>query len=444
MIFLKSLFVFIPTLILLLIITYVYTIATWFIVNNFRFVFWYLRDYPRMSYEEKRATSGTYKKMLFDNPFLFKKGTSSTKFFKIATLLFLVANFILFFNMYNHYNAEDSPYAKSKPYLISASVANVYSVGVSEMSPPFVLHVYYGYAYIEKIKQFLFDSASEHMPKESAEKAFWEAKLFFYPYAKHHYRYLKYYYIKDFEVRRRYKHDEFGEKLNRLWELLETMQEKKMEDKSLEIDMISLMPLFLDYYISNELYVVPYDITLMPDIQTSLYLELSPQMERRHKLMRKWMDELKEIFLHDSRFTKIVDKTPQIVILNEWVALMNMHSFISAAINKRTFSCDTPLLFEYIDRRNNFIKVEGDIKEPFEKLYERKKLKFILNMKSELKDSFQGEFARRVLEEFCQVEVAGVSRNYQPNPKHEGYFGNVMDRTGVYAREIKILKEMFR
>ncbi len=66
----------------------------------------------------------------------------------------------------------------------------------------------------------------------------------------------------------------------------------------------------------NELYVVPYDTTLIPITnQTTLYLAVNPELERRHKLIKKWTDRLKETFLHDSLFMKIVDKTPQIVIL---------------------------------------------------------------------------------------------------------------------------------
>lgn len=447
--FLQSILIFIPTLLLLTFITYVYAIVVWFIFNHLRYVWWYLTVYPRMSYEEKRQTPGTYKKMVFGNPLLFKKSEPTTKYFKLLVIVYFVANIILFANMYRHYETKNPEAQKSRPYLINASVANFYSVLFAKVAAPYALQVQYGYRYVDAIKRFLFDKAEKTLPMGNAEEAFWKAKLFFYPYALHHYRYLSkipFSLTNDFQGMRRYKHEEAGKGLNEIWQLMETMQTKKMRDEALEVEMVSLSPLYLDYYFSNKLFVVPYDTTLIPGNKTTLYLTTNPEMVRRIALIQKETDTLKNLFLHNPRFMPIIEKNPRVLILTEWIALMNMSNLIIQKINQQTFSCQDPLLREYQQRREDFMEASGDLKAAYEKLYNGsiEDMKFILEMKSGLKDSSQGEFGRRVLDKYCQISVRGVSKDYVPNPKYSNSFNNMLYDKGVFAREVKILEEMFR
>ena len=426
--FITSLSLFIVCLILLSILFYINIGVIWFVLNNLRFffvkIFKFLKaigpflislmvTIPKDKTLKKKELS--YLEMVIPSFLILKGDLRRIKFFKFIMSLFLVVNIFLFLLYYSYYTKGNVVYSKARPYYIVANLVNFWSIELAYRtgSPSMILN----FPQLRWMKQRLFDKASQHIPAESGERAYWESKLFFLASAKYNYPYhpgFKPGGKNTLKIREKF--------MNHLWYLIERTQVTTIADKEIEKEILKDMHELLAYYYNQT--------QSLMNLSSSNMLGEKGVNSRRDKILmwtKRWLKRYSD--LDDGRSTEGRER----VFFTELLLLSNMDDIIISSINKRMFSCSSPILREYQEIRNSHVKSERS--RYFLKKVLKRKIYYLVEWKYNYANSYSAEFTRRVLEKYCGLEIYG---------KSQWCFSDILKDNFWYEEEKKILKEMFR
>jgi len=354
------------------------------------------------------------KNIFIEDLFFTKQKYRNRSILKIGIGLFFVVNFLLFVYFYNNYINNETKHHKAKSYYVVGMVPHTYSVALGNLITPLYPALLGLNVPIRKMKEILFKKGMDYIPKDDAERELWEYEWFYYPYVGNSYDMWGEYVRKDNlggDIHAQKNHYiYFKHKLDYLYTLMDAINKKSMNDETLSIDSKLSFGHMARYYFMNEKYLAPYE-ELNRDTLASFpkFLKKDNTLLERRENIKEWLFKTKDALEKMPKFQENVVENQKKLLLNKAILdstlLLYLEVSIIADIHKNSFSCDNKTILDYQKIRRNFLE-DSTLTKLLDLGYQEDWFRIY----SVTVKNTQSEFIRQLLNQECQIDVPGHSR----------------------------------
>lgn len=392
MTFLKALFLALVVTLTLFIIVYIHIVIALSIYNLARY-----------KVKEKK------------NPFLYGWEYKGKSVLKLFASIFILLHFLLFIDYYRSYINEKTKYHDAKVYYAVGLIPHTYSVLLGQFVTPLNPLFLSITKPTNAMKEYLFEKGIQHIPNTDAERELWEYEWFFYPYAiRFSDMYDRYYYGRNewgdpSSKITRETHNYMYARIERLYEIIEALNTKKIDDLYREADSIKKLPLMVYYYDRKAQFFVYHKLVDWAELQRDKkkqWISITISEVRDTKFI-EWLQSLSSRMDHHIQFQEWGDENFKALFKLEATRQMILLDFLESAMYNKiktyNFHCNNEVTQDYIKLRNkffgknsvlNFLAAKGGKEEA-------------LWMYDSARNTTHSYFFKLILKKYCATEVYG-------------------------------------
>jgi len=392
MTFLTALILVVPIIIVFFIIVYFHTLVVYNLLIFFIDKFTFSKD-----------------------PFLSKWKYKGKNVLKMSFAFFMFFHLLLFVDFYRTYINENTKYHDAKVYYVAGMIPQTYSVLLGRFVTP-LNPLFLGITKpTNTMKEYLFEKGSRLIPDTDAEKELWEYEWFFYPYMirmsamydSYHRSYGRWH---DGVNISKETHNFMYKRLERLYEIITALNEKKIADLYRDADAMKKLPLMALYYKdksqflfrdysmdskSLKLFILE-DLYGNREIQLINWLQLIPDKMDTQMQYQEWGNANLKALLK-------VEATRQQVVLDL------MQGTLYDEIREYKFRCNSAITQAYVKLRNRYMMGgENSILDALARNGGEKDALAMYEYSISLLSG--GEFFRVTLKEYCSINVLGKGK----------------------------------
>ncbi|MGE3612530.1 MAG: hypothetical protein AB7G20_03465 [Sulfurimonas sp.] len=390
MTFLKALFLALVVTLTLFIIVYIHIVIALSIYNLARY-----------KVKEKK------------NPFLYGWEYKGKSVLKLFASIFILLHFLLFIDYYRSYINEKTKYHDAKVYYVVGMIPHTYSVLLGRFFTPLNPLFLSITKPTNAMKEYLFEKGIQHIPNTDGERELWEYEWFFYPYAiRFSDMYDKYYMKRLYPTAQISKgtYDYLYKRSERLYEIIEALNTKKIADLYREADSIKKIPLMAYYYREKAQWLSqPTPTNIISEVEKMKIWEESGALERK---IKEWLQALPNRMDYQMQFQEWGNTNLKALLkveaTRQFIVLRLMQDELYREIYANKFHCNNETSRDYINLRNRFIMGgKNSILDRWSNIGGSKEA-YILQ--GDFKDDSNSDFFRVILKKYCSVEVLGISK----------------------------------
>ena len=413
MIFLKTLFLTLLVIVILLLIVYAHIVLVIGIYNLVRF-----------------------KKKDKINPFMYGWRYKGRSVLKLFVGFFIMIHLMLFADYYRSYINDHTKYHEAKVYYVAGMLPHTYSVVLGRFTTPLNPLFWSITKPINALEKYFFEKGSKLIPDTDAERELWEYEWFFYPYTIHFWDMYDKFYMKKTvptdKISKQTYHYLYA-KVNRLYEIVEALNTKKMDDPYREASALREMPLMAFYYREKAPWLAetPY---ITEENKKALWQKYG---EKEIKL-KEWLQTIPSKIDHQMQYQEWGNSHAKSFLkteaTREYIVLQFMQDELLDDIRKNQFHCNSEKTKAYVNLRNRFMM--GGKNSILDRLVNYGGKKHALYLYNDLKNSDNSYFFQLMLKKYCSLDVLGVSK-YQTDIRDSRLIGT----NGRFEDLIKILDQ---
>ena len=276
------------------------------------------------------------------------------------------------------------------------------------------------------LQRLIYHYGEQYLPAGDGEIGVWEDLWFSYPYIR---RMHKPYGTHDFEP-------SYGMRnlLDRIYTSLEMMATKPLADQQMEQEKALLnFPRIALYFFLNQSYYVDKYFGGRSEL-----LQRQSQVQKDAHLYA-WIRDLRHRWEQAGLYTTVIEEQPKVEITRQMLEIGLGDALIYASIFSGEFSCENPLIPEYLEARRVFVdpKASGYIWGHFY-AQDPQQAEDLYSMAI---DGYATSFTKYILEHYCGYQVPGEERYYGKNDKEFFKKDRLPTITRVFQQELKIIEE---
>lgn len=422
--FLHALGLAIPIIILFFIIVYAHIVLGLFIYNQ------------GLSFYDALMNKSTEK----SNPFLYDWKYKNKSVLALFFAFFMLFNLLLFVDFYRSYINDKTKYHEAKLYYVVGMIPHTYNVFLGRLTTPLNPLFLPLNKPANMIKEYLYEKGSRLIPDTDGERELWEYEWFYYPYAirfSHMYDSYHSSYGRGDPTSKITKetHNYQYRKLERLYKIMQALNEKKLADPDRDADVLKKLPL-MAYYYKDKAQFFNKNEAIDP-ITSKRYIQ-SEEYHYQNIQLVKWLQPIPDKIDHQMEYQEWgnanlkellkVEATRRLVLLDllERVMFNEMDS--------SQFHCKNETTQSYVELRNSFMM--GGKNSILDALARNGGEKEAIWMHDDAKNDTGTYFFKLMLKKYCSVEVIGASKwasEYEDK--------NLLSPEGTFAESIKKLNE---
>lgn len=424
MIFLHALALAIPIIILFFIIIYAHIVIGLFLYNQ------------ALSFYDALMNKTTEK----SNPFLYGWKYKNRNVLTLFFAFFMLFHLLLFADFYRSYINNKTSYHEAKLYYVVGMIPHTYNVFLGRLTTPLNPLFLPLNKPANMIKEYLFKKGSPLIPDTEGEKELWEYEWFFYPYAirfsdmydTYHSSYGRL--VPTYNITVKTHHYMYA-KIERLYEIIQALNEKKLSDHYRDADALKKLPLMVYYYRDKAQWLTAYHSTSQVKKE---YLEFNTVYQQKLVRLKKWLQSIPDKIDRQMEYQEWgndhLKELLKVEATRQYIVLLLMQDELFDVIRSEQFHCKNETTQSYVRLRNSFMM--GGKNSILDGLARNGGENEALQIYSDLKDDHKAYFFKLLLKEYCSVEVLGESKL-----KSEYEDKNLLSPEGTFSESIKKLNE---
>jgi len=279
---------------------------------------------------------------------------------------------------------------------------------------------------INGLQRLIYNSGKQYLPAGDGEIGVWEDLWFYYPYIR---RMQKPYGTNDFEP-------SYGMRnlLDRIYTSLETMATKPLADQQMaqEKALLNFPRIALYFFLNQSYYVDKYFGG------RSKLLQRQSQVQKDAQLYA-WIRDLRHRWEQADLYTTVIEEQPKVEITRQMLEIGLGDALIYASIFSGEFSCENPLIPEYLEARRVFVdpKAPGYVWGDFH-VQDHQQAEDLYGMAI---DGYATSFTKYILEHYCEYQVPGDERYYGKTDKRFAKKQRILTLKSLFHIELKLIEE---
>jgi len=372
------------------------------------------------------------------NPFLYGWEYKGKSVLKLFASIFILLHFLLFIDYYRSYINEKTKYHDAKVYYVVGMIPHTYSVLLGRFFTPLNPLFLSITKPTNAMKEYLFEKGIQHIPNTDGERELWEYEWFFYPYAIRFSDMYDRYHTKRSRPTSKISKETFDYlflRIERLYQIIKAINEKKIADLYREADAIKKMPLMAYYYKDKG----SFSYASNPSLSKEELEKGWKIYEKKLSLIKIWLQDLPQRMDYHSQFQEWGDSNMKALLKIEatrrFVVLEIMQNELLNEILAQKFQCSNKSTQDYIKLRNSFIMGGKNSILDYWVKHGGKIEAYI--MQDKYKNWGVPYFFQLILKKYCSVEVLGTSK-YKTDFQDKNFMEK--DKSGHYGKYIYILE----
>lgn len=279
---------------------------------------------------------------------------------------------------------------------------------------------------LNSLQRMIYNRGVQYLPEQDGERGVWDDLWFYYPYIR---RMHKPYGTNDFEPSYGMRH-----LLDQMYASLTIMSTQPFADKQMEQEQAYLhLPRIVLYILWNNGHYA--DKSFGSRKPLSQQREYVQQIENLYQ----WIVEIRQKWIAAGLYHDIKIDHPKLEVTRQMLAIHLCGDLIYADIFTGDFSCDHPLIPEYLSARREFTDASA-ANYVWGQLH-RQQPQTAEDLYSMTIDSYSVSFNKYILEQYCDYEVLGVERYYEKRDKKFSEKQRIPTLKRIFHQEIELIEE---